>query len=92
MTAAKWPFGGCGSWPPRPAMIGNANVGPNAMIAPRHVEEQEQLQHVSTLSIDASVPASPGVQEAPGGLYDTRRVRRWTKSTRTYSPRRSGSA
>ena len=75
----------------------NANVGPNATIAPRtcrnsrYGNSQRQIHRALLASATAT-----GMQDRPRASarrirrYDTRFVRRLTKSTSTYSPSRSG--
>ena len=82
-------FACCGSFATIAPAIAAANPGPKATIAPRTCRNRNSRKIVSW-SIDASCRGPDGPSRR--GLYDTRRVRRWTKSTSTYSPRRSGSA
>ena len=81
----------CGSLATIAPATAAANPGPKATMAPVTCRNRNKRNTVSW-SIDASYPRADLHAPARRGLYDTRRVRRWTKSTSTYSPRRSGSA
>ena len=89
-TAAKWLF--CGDFRAWLAISGNANVGPNTMIAPRTWRNSSSCNIGRTPSSAAAARMTWRDGRFPGRSYDRRLVRRWTKSTRTYSPRCSGSA